>query len=324
VSAASTVLVTGGAGFIGSHVVDLLLERQDTRVVVLDALTYAGTEANLREHAGNERFRFEQGDVCDAERVRGLVGPGRQVDGIDVVIHAAAETHVDRSIQDSDAFIETNVRGTQVVLEGCRTWGVPLLFISTDEVYGSTAEGSFDEDSALRPNSPYAASKAAGELLCRAYRMTYGLEVKIVRGTNAYGPRQHREKAIPTFVLAALEGRPLPVYGDGSNRRQWLHVRDFARGVLAALDAGRSGETYNIGGGHEIANMELARRVCRLADADESLVTFVPDRPGHDFRYALEWSRLRGLGWAPEVDFDAGLEQTVAWYREWRSAGVAG
>ena len=318
VSSPSRVLVTGGAGFIGSHVVDLLLEaRPDTRVTVLDALTYAGTEANLRDHEGSDRLRFVQGDVGDQAVVDPLVSAA------DLVIHAAAETHVDRSIADSAAFVRTNVEGTRSILEACRRAGRPLMHVSTDEVYGSTEQGSFDESSPLRPNSPYAATKAGADLLCRAYRVTYGFPVTIVRGTNAFGPRQYREKAIPTFVLAALEGRPLPVYGDGSNRRQWLHVRDFARGVITVAEQGEPGETYNIGGGHEIANIDLAKEICRLAGAPPSLIQLVPDRPGHDFRYALEWSRLAALGWQPEVAFEEGLAQTVAWFREWLSAGVA-
>jgi dTDP-glucose 4,6-dehydratase len=309
--------VTGGAGFIGSHLVDLLLDRPQVDVTVLDALTYAGTEANLRDHEGDPRFRFVQGDVAHPGAVEPLVA------WADRVIHAAAETHVDRSITDAADFVRTNVEGTRVVLEACRSASRPLLHLSTDEVYGSTEEGAFDEDSPFCPNSPYAATKAAADLLCRAYGRTYGVPVTVVRGTNAFGPRQHREKVIPTFVLAALEGRPLPVYGDGSNRRQWLHVRDFARGVLTAFDHGGPGATYNIGGGHEIANIDLARQICRLARAHESLITSVPDRPGHDFRYALDWSRLAALGFRPEVDFASGLAQTVAWYREWLSAGVA-
>jgi dTDP-glucose 4,6-dehydratase len=317
VSAPVRVLVTGGAGFIGSHLVDALLERPDVEVTILDALTYAGTETNLRDHDADPRFRFVQGDVADAGAVDSLVHSA------DRVVHAAAETHVDRSIADASAFVRTNVEGTRTVLEACRAAGRPLLHVSTDEVYGSTAEGSFAEDSPLRPNSPYAATKAAADLLVRAYGMTYGVPVTIVRGTNAFGPRQHREKAIPTFVLAALEGRPLPVYGDGSNRRLWVHVRDFARGVLTAFDRGDPATIYNIGGGHEVANIDLAGEICRLAGAPESLITSVPDRPGHDFRYALEWSRLAALGFRPEIEFEQGLAQTVAWYREWLSAGVA-
>ena len=303
------VLLTGGAGFIGSHLADLLLARPEVRLTVLDKLTYAGSMENLAQHEGDERFRFVQGDVANADVVLPLV------DEADRVVHAAAESFVDRSIADSRVFVETNVLGTQVVLEACRRAERPVLYVSTDEVYGSVRDGAFTEDDPPLPNSPYAATKAGGDLLCRAYRVTYGLPVTVVRGTNAYGPRQHAEKAIPTFVLAALSGRPLPVYGDGSNRRQWLHVRDFARGVLAVLDGGEDGAVYNIGGGHEVSNLELAEAICDLAGAHRSLVSFVPDRPGHDFRYDLAWDRLRALGWKPEVGFEEGLAETVAWFR---------
>ncbi len=312
------VLVTGGAGFIGSHLVDQLLERPGMRVTVLDKLTYAGDLSNLEAHRDDPRFGFVRGDVADPAAVAPLVVAA------DRVVHAAAESFVDRSIDDASAFVRSNVVGTHVVLEACRRADRPVLHVSTDEVYGSVREGVFTEDDPPRPNSPYAATKAGADLLCRSYSVTYGLPVTVVRGTNAFGPRQHAEKAIPTFVLAALEGRPLPVYGDGSNRRQWLHVRDFARGVLAALDRGEPGGVYNIGGGHEIANVDLARRVCELTGASRSLVAFVPDRPGHDFRYGLAWDRLRALEWEPEVSFDDGLAETVAWYRDRLSAGVAG
>ena len=302
------VLVTGGAGFIGSHLVDLLLERGDT-VTVLDKLTYAGAKENLVAHDGDGRLRFVRGDVADPSAVEPLAAEA------DHVIHAAAESFVDRSIADSRVFVETNVLGTQVVLEACRRAERPLLFVSTDEVYGSRMEGRFAEEDPLLPNSPYAASKAGADVLCRSYHVTYGLPVTVVRGTNAYGPRQHVEKAIPVYTLAALEGRPIPVYGDGSNRREWLFVRDFARGLVAVLDGGGPGEIYNLGGGFELPNMELARRVCSLAGAPVSLIELVPDRPGHDFRYSLDWSKLAALGWSPETSFDDGLTETVDWYR---------
>jgi dTDP-glucose 4,6-dehydratase len=318
VSPSSTVLVTGGAGFIGSHLVDLLLDRSDVGVTVLDKLTYAGSLENLAVYAEDPRFSFVEGDVADPGTVSPLVA------GADRVIHAAAESFVDRSIAEPRPFVVSNVVGTQVVLEACRSAGVPLLHVSTDEVYGSAEEGSFNEDSPLAPNSPYAASKAAADLLCRSYVVTYGAVVTIVRGTNAFGPRQHPEKAIPTFALAALEGRPVPVYGDGSHRRQWLHVTDFVRGVLAVLDAGEPGELFNLGGGHELSNLDLAHEICRLAGAPASLVEQVPDRPGHDHRYSLDWARLGALGWKPEVSFEDGLRQTVEWYGERARQGVTG
>lgn len=307
------ILVTGGAGFIGSHLVDLLLERPDTEVAVLDALTYAGTRRNLAEHEGDPRFRFVRGDVADL----GIVAP--LVAEADHVVHAAAESFVDRSIADPNVFVVTNVLGTQVVLEACRRAGIPMTFVSTDEVYGeNTAEGRFDEDALFRPRSPYAASKAGADLLCGAYAVTYGTRVSIVRGTNTFGPRQHPEKAIPTFVLAALDGRALPVYGRGEQRREWLYVRDFVRAISVVMERGRPGLAYNIGGGRELANLELAREVCRLVGVSEELITFVPDRPGHDFRYGVAWDRLAALGWAPEISFEEGLARTVAWYRDHR------
>ncbi|TML12606.1 MAG: dTDP-glucose 4,6-dehydratase [Actinobacteria bacterium] len=311
------MLLTGGAGFIGSHLADLLLARPHVRLTVLDKLTYAGSLKNLAKHENDERFRFVQGDVADADVVLALV---RETDR---VVHAAAESFVDRSIADASDFVGSNVVGTYAVLEACRVSERQLLYVSTDEVYGSTTAGSFTEDDPMRPNSPYAATKAAGDLLCRAYHVTYGLPVTIVRGSNAFGPRQHPEKAIPTFVVAALDGRPLPVYGDGSNRREWLFVRDFANGVLAAFDRGSPGEAYNIGGGHEISNLELARAICRLAGAPDSLISFVPDRPGHDFRYSLEWDKLSAIGWKPAVTFEDALTETVAWFADHRPVEVS-
>lgn len=307
------ILVTGGAGFIGSHLVDLLLERPDTEVTVLDALTYAGTRRNLAEHEADPRFRFVRGDVADPGVVAPLVAEA------DHVVHAAAESFVDRSITDPNVFVVTNVLGTQVVLEACRRTDTPVTFVSTDEVYGENApHGRFTEEAPMRPRSPYAASKAGADLLCGAYVVTYGTRVTIVRGTNTFGPRQHPEKAIPTFVLAALDGRPLPVYGRGEQRREWLYVRDFVRAITVVMDRGEPGLAYNIGGGHELSNLELAREICRLVGVSEELVTFVPDRPGHDFRYGVAWDRLAALGWAPETTFEEGLARTIGWYREHR------
>jgi len=304
------ILVTGGAGFIGSHLVDLLLERSNTDVTVLDRLTYAGTRANLAHHEGDPRFAFVLGDVADAEVVEPLVR------GADRVVHAAAESFVDRSIRDSAAFVRSNVLGTQVVLEACRELETPLVFVSTDEVYGSNEGEPFREDDAMRPRNPYAASKAGADLLVHSYVVTYDLRASTVRGTNAYGPRQHPEKAIPTFAMAALQGRPLPVYGDGSNRREWLYVRDFARAIATVLENGEPGGVYNIGGGTEMTNLDLARRICAYLGADPALVSFVPDRPGHDLAYGLDASRLQALGWAPATPFADGLAITLAWYRD--------
>jgi dTDP-glucose 4,6-dehydratase len=305
------VLVTGGAGFVGSHVVDAQLEDPETSVTVLDRLSTGGSRANLEQHEGDPRLRFVHGDVRDADAV------GALVEEADAVIHAAAEAHVDRSIDEPAEFLSTNVIGTQVVLDACRDRDVRLLMVSTDEVYGpgDPAGGSVDEDRPLSPRSPYAASKAAADLLCQAYLATYGTNVMIVRGTNAFGPRQI-ERVVPTYAVTALEGRPIPVYGRGEQRREWLHVRDWVRAALLVLRRGDPGTVYNIGGGREVSNLELARAICRLAGAAESQISFVPDRPGHDFRYGVSSERVRGLGWRPEIGFEDGLAETVAWYRE--------
>jgi dTDP-glucose 4,6-dehydratase len=319
------VLVTGGAGFIGSHLVDALLADRDVRVTVLDKLTYAGSLENLAVHADHPRFRFEHGDVADPTTVGELVGEA------DRIVHAAAESHVDRSIEGPGEFVRTNVLGTQVLLDACRDHGKPFLLVSTDEIYGEGSEGSsFVETDPPSPRSPYAASKAAAELIARAYHVTYGVPVTIVRGTNAFGPRQNPEKAIPVFTTAALDGRPLPVYEAGQQRREWLYVTDWVRACLVVLERGEPGVTYNIGSGTELANLDLARRICDLTGADPASIAFVQARPGHDFRYGLNDARLRGLGWAPEVPFDEALARTVAWYRDHRDwveamlAGVAG
>lgn len=303
------VLVTGGAGFIGSHFVDRLLDEGE-RVTVLDALTYAGTRENLAHREEDERFRFVHGDIVEAEAVDPLVKDA------DLVVNFAAESFVDRSIGDARPFAVTNVQGTLTILDACRRHEVRMVQVSTDEVYGSTPDGAFTEDNLLQPNNPYSATKAGADLLCRSYHRTYGMDVRVFRGPNAYGPRQHPEKAIPTFTIAALEGRPLPVYGDGSNRREWLHVTDFAHAVLTVTRRGEPGEVYNGGGGHEVTNLELAGAICRLTGASPDLIGFVEDRPGHDFRYSMVWDRLQGLGWEPEVPFDRGLEETVAWFRD--------
>jgi dTDP-glucose 4,6-dehydratase len=307
----TNVLVTGGAGFIGSHLVDALLERPSTTVTVLDRLSTGGSRANLETHDGDPRLRFVLGDVADALLVDELVA------GADSVIHAAAESHVDRSIEDPSTFLQTNVIGTQAVLEATRKHDVRMLMLSTDEVYGPGDAGDsvFDEARPLRPASPYAASKAAADLLCSAYVVTYGAPVTIVRGTNAFGPRQI-ERAVPTFSICALEGRPVPVYGEGRQRREFLYVTDWIDAALMVLEGGEPGGVYNIGGGHELENLDLAQRICVLAGVPESQISLVTDRPGHDFRYGLRSDRVRELGWAPQVSFDEGLARTVQWYRD--------
>jgi dTDP-glucose 4,6-dehydratase len=304
------VLVTGGAGFIGSHLVDGLLARPDVWVTVLDRLSHGGSRSNLSQHDADPRFTFVLGDVNDASTV------GSLVESSDLVVHAAAESHVDRSIAGPREFLVSNVLGTQAVLDACRGGGTRVLMLSTDEVYGAgdPSGGGFDEEDRMTPRSPYAVSKAAADMLCHAYLVTYGLPVTVVRGTNAFGPRQ-QERVIPTYVVAALRGRPLPVYGEGLQRREFLYVEDWVRAAMTVMDRGRPGDVYNIGDGHELSNLELAKRICEMAGAPESLITFVADRPGHDFRYGLRPDRLRALGWTPSVSFDEGLERTIAWYR---------
>ncbi|HLB39257.1 MAG TPA: dTDP-glucose 4,6-dehydratase [Actinomycetota bacterium] len=310
---ANHVLVTGGAGFIGSHLVDALLAHPSKRVTVLDRLSSGGSRANLEHHDGDPRLTFVSGDLNHVDLVREVVG------GVDAVIHAAAESHVDRSIDEARGFLESNLMGTQSVLQAVRATGNRLLMISTDEVYGpgDAGGGLFAEDAPIAPRSPYAASKAAADLLCQAYRTTYGVDVTVVRGTNAYGPRQI-ERVVPTYTICALEQLPVPVYGTGEQRREFLHVHDWVRAALTVLERGTPGVTYNIGAGTELSNFELAERIVELVGVSNDMIAFVPDRPGHDFRYGVASDRVRALGWEPAIGFDEGLAATVAWYREHR------
>jgi len=306
------ILVTGGAGFIGSNFArHLLAEHPDEQVVVLDKLTYAGRLESLRDLADDERFHFVQGDICDAELVRGVV------EDCDAVVNFAAESHVDRSIDEPGHFIQTDVYGTYVLLEEARRAEVRrYLQVSTDEVYGSIAEGSFTEQSPLQPSSPYSASKAGADLLAGAYDHTFGLDAVVCRASNNYGPYQHPEKLIPLCILNALNGDPLPVYGDGMQVRNWLYVEDHCRALDLALRKGEAGATYNIGGPDELPNLEVVRRILDLTGRDESLVEHVTDRPGHDRRYSLSSEKIAELGWQARVGFDEGLRRTVDWYRE--------
>jgi dTDP-glucose 4,6-dehydratase len=299
------LLVTGAAGFIGSTYVRLV--RDDHDVVVLDKLTYAGRRENLP--GGVE---LVVGAIEDRDLVMELA------EGVDAIVNFAAESHVDRSIADQDAFARTHVIGTSVLLDAARERGVGrYLQVSTDEVYGSIPEGSFTERSPLDPSSPYSATKAGGDLLVSAHAHTYGIEALICRGSNNYGPRQYPEKLIPLCILNALHGDPLPVYGDGRQVRNWLYVEDFARGIQAVLEHGRAGEAYNVGGPDECENIEVVRRVLALTGRDDSLIEYVRDRPGHDRRYSLSSDKLRGeLGWEARVRFEEGLARTVAWYRD--------
>jgi dTDP-glucose 4,6-dehydratase len=301
------VLVTGGAGFIGSHFVRRLAEQGD-EVVVLDKLTYAGNRSNLEgvEH------EFHQGDIADPDAVAEAAA------GAQAMVNFAAETHVDRSILGPAEFILTDVLGTQVLLDYARRHGIRHLQVSTDEVYGDVPLDAppCTEDGPLRPSSPYSASKAGGDLQVLAYVRTYGVDALITRGANTYGPRQYPEKFLPLFITNAFEGQPLPVYGDGRQRREWLHVEDHCAGIEVALREGEGGEVYNIGG-QERENMEVVRRILDFTGASPDLVRHVQDRPGHDRRYSVESSKLRKLGWTPLHSFDTtGLAETVEWYRE--------
>ena len=302
------LLVCGGAGFIGSTFVRLRLAEHGDEVTVLDKLTYAGRRENLDEVLDD--IRFVQGAIEDPIAVADAVG------GCDAIVNFAAETHVDRSISGPEAFIVTNMQGTHVLLEAARELGLRYLQVSTDEVYGSIDQGSFTEESPLRPSSPYSATKTGADLLVSSYFHTYGLETTICRGSNNYGPRQHPEKLIPLMILNALAGDPLPVYGDGRNVRNWLYVEDFARGIGHVLANGAPGEAYNCGGPEELENLEVVSRIIELTGADRSLIEHVTDRPGHDRRYSLSSEKLAGLGWEPRVRFHEGLARTVQWYRD--------
>lgn len=316
-----TVLVTGGAGFIGSNFVRFVrAERPDWTIINLDALTYSGNLENLSDLEGDPLHRFVRADIRDFAAVRPLMN------GADAVIHFAAESHVDRSIQDSSPFITTNVQGTQVLLDAARDAGVErFVHVSTDEVYGSLPidrpDLKFTEDSTLAPNSPYAASKAASDLLVRAAHHTFGLNTITTRCSNNFGPYQFPEKVIPLFVSNLIEGKPVPLYGDGANIRDWLHVLDHCEAILAALERGVPGEVYNIGGDNERSNLELTHEILRLMGAGDDMIQRVPDRLGHDRRYAIDSAKLqRELGWRPtRSEWPAALEATVAWYRENRS-----
>lgn len=310
------LLVTGGAGFIGSAFVrHFLAADAQGRIVNLDKLTYAGNLENLEPIAGDPRHRFVQGDICDERLVQSLMGEEKP----DAIVHFAAESHVDRSILSPEPVIQTNLRGTFTLLEAARRSGTGrFVHVSTDEVYGSLVEPiEATEEFPLNPSSPYSASKAGSDLLARSYFVTYKMPVVITRASNNYGPYQFPEKLIPLMIANALEDRPLPVYGDGMQQRDWLYVEDHCRGILAVLQRGRDGEIYNIGGNRSLPNLEVVRRILELTGKPESLIHSVADRPGHDRRYALSSEKLMlQTGWRPEVEFEAGLAETVRWYRD--------
>ena len=305
------ILVTGGAGFIGSNYVrHVLTNHPEDAVVNLDKLTYAGNLENLRDVEKDPRYRFVHGDICD----RAVVADA--MEGVDGVVHFAAETHVDRSNAGADEFLKTNVGGTFTLLEAARERKIGrFVAVGTDEVYGSIARGASRELDPLNPSNPYSASKAAADLLARAYWITHRLPVVITRSSNNFGPYQYPEKVIPLFITNAIEGQPLPLYGDGKNVRDWLYVLDNCAAIDLVLRKGKDGEIYNIGGSHEVENVVLTRQVLHLLGKPESLITPVADRPGHDRRYALDSTKVRTLGWKPAHPFAAALEATVAWYK---------
>jgi dTDP-glucose 4,6-dehydratase len=313
------ILITGGAGFIGSHYVRTLLAGgypglEHADVTVLDKLTYAGNLANLEPVAASPRFSFVPGDICDAGLLASVV-PGH-----DAVLNFAAESHVDRSIAGAAGFVTANVVGVQVLLQACLDAGIPrVVQVSTDEVYGSLASGSWSEDAPLEPNSPYSAAKAGGDLIARAYARTHGLNVSITRCCNNYGPYQFPEKVIPLFVTNLLDGRRVPLYGDGLNVRGWVHVDDHCRGIQLVLERGEPGRVYHINGDAELTNVELTKALLGCCGAGWDMVALVEDRRGHDRRYSLDDSLLRGMGYAPQTDFTEGLRATVQWYQENRS-----
>ena len=313
------VLVTGGAGFIGSNFVRRAMQKtlaDIDSIIVLDALTYAGMKENLDPVTGQHAPHFVEGNICDSSLVASLLAQ------VDAVINFAAESHVDRSINSAAEFVSTNVAGVQVLLDAIKASGRKIRFlqVSTDEVYGSIESGSWDEDSPLLPNSPYSASKAGGELLARAYYRTHGMDVVITRCSNNYGTHHFPEKLIPLFITNLLEGKKVPVYGNGKNVRDWLHVDDHCRGIHAALMNGKSGEVYNIGGGRELTNLEITHLILEAMGADESSIEYVEDRKGHDLRYSVDWTKInRELGYEPQVKFEDGLRDTIEWYRNNRA-----
>ena len=311
------MLITGGAGFIGSNFITHMMDSHpEVEIINLDILTYAGNLKNLKSVDKNSRYTFIKGDICD----QGIVNAILDRNEIDTIVHFAAESHVDRSITQASEFVRTNLLGTHNLLECARQHPVTrFIHISTDEVYGSTLKGSFTEKNILSPSSPYSASKAGSDLLALSYFITYKFPVIITRCTNNYGPYQYPEKLIPLFITNLIEGKKIPVYGTGKNIRDWIHVSDHCRAVEFLLKKGISGEVYNIGGGNEKTNIEITKKILMFLNKDESLIEYVTDRPGHDFRYSLDCSKLQTMGWSPRYSFEEGLKETIEWYirNEW-------
>ena len=305
------ILVTGGAGFIGSNYIRMMFNRYpDIEIINLDKLTYAGNPDNLHD-ISNSGYTFIKADICDPDAV------SKAMEGVDTVVHFAAESHVDRSIKDSSVFVMTNVLGTNTLLSCALESGIDkFIHVSTDEVYGSIDEGSFKETDPLDPSSPYSSSKAGSDLLAMSYYTTYGLPVSITRCTNNFGPYQYPEKLIPLFITNLMEGEKVPVYGAGLNVRDWIYVDDHCSGIDFVLNHGYSGEIYNIGGGSELTNLEITHRILKMLDKDDSMIRYVEDRKGHDLRYSLDCTKLMNMGWKPEFDFDEALMNTVSWYME--------
>ena len=306
------ILITGGAGFMGSNAVKYFLRNYpDVQIVNLDKLTYAGNLENLKDVENNPRYNFIKGDIADEKIV------DEAAKDVDVIINYAAETHVDRSILGPKAFITTDVLGTYALLEAAKKYNIKkYIQISTDEVFGSINDGKFTEESPFEPNSPYAASKAGGDHLCRAYFKTYGVPVIVTHSCNFFGPYQYPEKLIPLFITNLLEGKKVPVYGDGQQVREWIFAKDHCRAIDTILQKGVIGEVYNIGAGSEVSNIEITKILLKELGKDESFINYVKDRPGHDRRYAIDSSKLRALGWQPKTNFENGIKQTVSWYKD--------
>jgi len=316
------ILVTGGAGFIGSNFIRLMLEKYpNLKIINLDKLTYAGNLNNLKDIEKNKNYSFVKGDICNKTLVNKLAKD------VDTIINFAAETHVDRSITGADPFIQTNVFGTYVLLGASKENEIRFMQISTDEVYGSIKKGSFKETDNLNPNSPYSASKASADMLVRAFYETYGLFTLITRSSNNFGSYQHPEKLIPLFITNLIEGKKVPLYGDGLNVRDWIHVIDNCEAIDFVLQNGENGEIYNIASGIEKKNIEVTKKILELLKTDESYIEYVKDRPGHDRRYSLDMNKMSKLGWRPKFDFDQAIEMTVGWYKEnewwWRPLKVS-